>query len=244
MGNIEFFNELAAKGLKSNARMISLNFGVYRKTFVDIDRKLKFGSADVVLDLGGGTGQLAGLVALKSGNVVLADGAEEALNIARRDLKERENIEYQRLDLTKFPLPFADNFFDKIICYSVVHYLSDHKQFLNLVKELLRITKSHGKILIGDIPLSDKGRDYLDKRKENPFQDFLGSAKYFFKKNSTNLLYKLKDINSTQVHGLSYDRKTLEHLLSQIKLARFAIVPQDSTLPFANSREDVIISKP
>lgn len=242
MGNIDFFNELAAKGLKSNARMV-LDFDVYQKTFADIDSKLQFVSSDVVLDLGGGTGQLAGLAALKTKSVILADGAEQALNIAKRDLKERDNIEFQRLDLTRFPLPFADNFFDKVFCYSVVHYLSDHEQFLHLAKELVRVTKPRGKILIGDIPLSDKGREYLEARKTNPLQNFLGNVKYYFKKHATSFVYKLKGVNSKQVQGLNYDRKTIENFMNRIAGASFTFLTEDEVLPFANSREDLLITK-
>ena len=243
MGNIEFFNELAHKRILSNARMVSLNFDVYAKTFADIDRKLKFTSADSVLDLGGGTGQIAGLIARKSRQVVLTDGAAEALKVARESLANPPNVSCRQLNLERLPLPFAGDVFDKVVCYSVVHYLSDHNHFIKLLSEMLRVTKPGGQILVGDIPLTDKGRQYLAERRKHPFRNLLGNLQYYLKKTLTTWRYHLKGINDSQISGLAYTKTQLASLLGRLRGINYEWLEQDSNLPFVNSREDLLITK-
>lgn len=227
----------------SNARMASLDFGVYDRTFADIDRKIEFLPGDVVLDLGGGTGQISGLIAGKAGRVVLADGAGEALRAAREILADLPNLSFVHLNIEQSPLVFANSAFDKIICYSVVHYLKDQSSFAALISEMLRIVKSEGKIFIGDIPLSDKGKRYLDERKKHFFQNLLGNLKYYFRKFLTAFFYRLKGIRDTQVSGVVYSKDGMEEVLSRIGGINYRFLEQDASLPFANSREDLLIIK-
>ena len=243
MGNIEFFNELAEKKIFSNARMFSFDRNVYKRTFADIARKVNFLKSDVVLDLGGGCGQIANFIAAECKQVALADGAESSIRAAKQLLANRQNIFYKRLDLTQFPFPFEDGYFDKIICYSVVHYLPDHGQFQKLVCEMIRITKSGGKILIGDIPLSDKASRYLAERKKDKFRNFYFNIRYSLRKFITGLQYKLSGVDTGQVSGLAYTKPLVEKLISALGGIKFTFLEQDRLLPFANSREDLLISK-
>lgn len=243
MGNIEFFNELARRKILSNARMPSLDFGVYERTFADIDRKVEFLPEDLVLDVGGGVGQISGLIAKKSREVVLADGAEEALRLAREILKASSNVSYEQVDLETQRLPFADSRFDKVICYSVIHYLKDHKSLEQFLVELLRITKSGGKIFLGDVPLADKGKLYLKERKKYPLKNFLANLKYYGKKWITILIYRFLKVNEKQVSGMALTRDNLGGLLGEIQGITYQWLKQDPNLPFANSREDLLIVK-
>ena len=45
-------------------------------------------------------------------------------------------------------IPFKDNMFDNTLCIAVIHHLSDVDKRKQSVKELLRVTKKGGKILI------------------------------------------------------------------------------------------------
>ena len=243
MGNIEFFNELAEKKIFSNARMFSFDRNVYKRTFADIARKVNFLKSDVVLDLGGGCGQIADFIAARCKQVVLADAAASSLRVARQLMEKRYNVIYKQLDLTQFPFSLEDNYFDKIICYSVVHYLRDHAEFQKLVAEMIRITKNGGKILIADIPLSDKASRYLAERKKDKLRNFFSNIRYYLRKFATGIQYKLSGVDTGQVSGLAYTKPLVEELTSALGGIKFTFLEQDRSLPFANSREDLLIKK-
>lgn len=243
MGNIEFFDQLAQKKIFSNGRTFSLKTSVYEDTFLDIDRKLDFEKCDVVLDLGGGCGQITGFIAAKCSWVVLADGAENALRVAQQAMVKYRNITYAQLDATKFPLPFAENYFDKIVCYSVVHYLRDYGQFQNLVREMIRIVRPSGKILIGDIPLEDKKKRYLDERRKKKIKNFFYDVRYYLVKFITYALYKFRRLNTAQVKGLKFDKDLIQKYVENLDRIEFAFREQDHRLPLAVSREDLLIIK-
>lgn len=243
MGNVEFFNELARKRILSNARMVPFDFEIYTKTFTDIDKKLKFLPADSVLDLGGGTGQITAFIAEKVRKVVLADGATEALTVAKDILRDLQNVTFKQVDLNTVSLPFDDSEFDKIVCYSVIHYLDERQKCESLFAELLRISKPGGRLLIADIPLADKKRVYLAERKKHFFKHLMASISYHFQKAVTDLIYKFKGVDEKQVSGLHFTRGDLENILGRLQGINYQWLIQDSSLPFANSREDLLIVK-
>ena len=45
-------------------------------------------------------------------------------------------------------IPFSDNIFDYVICIAVIHHFKKRSDRINAIKELLRITKINGEILI------------------------------------------------------------------------------------------------
>jgi len=239
MGNIDYFNQLVKKG--NNGRF--LQFNVYKKIFADISKKIKFSFQDEILDLGGGCGELTGFMAKQSNHVILADGAEKTLDYAKQKLKKFNNISYQIADITNLPLPFNDGQFDKIICYSVVHYANDLKNFENLIADLIRITKWEGTIFIGDIPLADKYKHNLEERKKYPIKNFLLNRKYYIKKGIINLIHRFYKLDVKQVKGTNYNRKVLREILNNFKNIKYIFLAQAKSLPLANSREDLLIIK-
>ena len=65
-------------------------------------------------------------------------------------------------------LPFEDNYFDIVICFSIFHYFESIDYSKQVINELIRVTKPLGQILIGDINDFDKKELYLSIRnKEN-----------------------------------------------------------------------------
>ena len=65
-------------------------------------------------------------------------------------------------------LPFEDNYFDTVICFSIFHYFESINYSKQVINELIRVTKPLGQILIGDINDFDKKELYLSIRnKEN-----------------------------------------------------------------------------
>lgn len=239
MSNISYFNQLAGKS--NNDRI--LQFNVYQKIFKDINKKILISKNDYILDLGGGTGELTGLMASACRQIILADGAKKTIEYAGQKLKIFNNISFRIADILRLPLPFSGNQFDKVVCYSVIHYAESLDNFYKLTLDLIRITKPGGKILIGDIPLADKYGANLQNRKSRPVNNFLLNQKYYIKKYLINLIHRLKKVDASQVKGLSYTKEAIEKILGKIANISYEIMEQSRDLPLADSREDLLIIK-
>jgi len=242
--NVNFYNDLAGKSRWNldNGRRLSLSLGIYRKTFNDIQNKLNIQNNDVVLDLGGGTGRITKYISEICKIVELSDAAATALDLAKDVLKGQNNIVYSIVDIGE-KLPYGNEQFDKVLCYSTAHYLENYTKFENLIRELLRITKKEGQILIGDIPLKDKYKNYLENRKKFPVKNFLMNLRYRLKKIITDFMYRINGISYSKVRGLSFIKKDIEKMLGSVKDINYFFLEQNYNLPYASSREDILIKK-
>ncbi len=99
-----------------------------------------------ILDAGAGTGNLAVLIENKSAQVIALDFSKEALEIYKN---KNPNAIVCLHDLTK-PLPFDDNYFDKIVSNNVIYNIPREKR-LEVIKELKRVLKPGGLIVISNI---------------------------------------------------------------------------------------------
>lgn len=244
MSSISFFDELAEKtSVKINSgRYYFFGSDIHKKIYADIIKKISFEQKDNVLDLGGGTGEIAKYIAQYCGNLTLIDGAEKAVARARENLKKYKNVTCIVCDL-RCGLPLEDLQFSKIICYSLVHYLS-HEDFKNLLDLLLKKIKPGGLIFIGDIPFHEKYVKNLEERKKNPLNNWILNQKYFLRKNFTNLIYKLNNITPACAgEGAIYTKEFVLSILGKCSNIEYAFFEQSSNLPFFNSREDLLIIK-
>ncbi len=102
-----------------------------------------------ILDLAGGTGDLAGIFASKvgpTGNVCLGDINSQMLCVGRDRLLDRgitQNVHYTQLNAES--LPFPDNSFD---CVSIAFGLRNVTQKDVALKEMYRILSPAGRLLI------------------------------------------------------------------------------------------------
>ena len=129
----------------------ALNGGVYREMTETTARLVPHGSA--VLDCAAGTGELSLAAARRAERVVCTDCSGEMLNVARKKAKKRRfvNIEFERANI--FHLDYADGEFDIVIAGNVLHLLDNPE---NAVRELSRVTKSGGRILLPTFMTRDK----------------------------------------------------------------------------------------
>lgn len=102
------------------------------------------------LDIGMGTGHL--ILELLSDGATEAFGTDSnpmALFITKKLLEDsRVTQPYTLVNCdARFPLPFEDDFFDAIFTIHTFHYL-DYKSQQDLIEEMIRITKTGGKIFI------------------------------------------------------------------------------------------------
>lgn len=106
---------------------------------------LKRCSGDV-LDLGSGSGRH--LTKLKKGKMYLVDFSDKMLKLAEEKANRLKiPAEFVVSDISK-KLPFNDNFFSCVISISALHCLNKTQQ-KKAIKELYRVLKPKGKVLIG-----------------------------------------------------------------------------------------------
>lgn len=108
----------------------------------------QIGEDDNVLEVGCAAGFLARLIAPKTGKYVGVDIADGAVEAAR-------SMGIQNaLFTTTNPetLPFDDNIFDAAVSYDVVTNFPDFSEVELLIRNMMRVVRPGGKVLIGSIP--------------------------------------------------------------------------------------------
>lgn len=135
--------------------------------FVDrVETALAFGMLKLepgmkVLDVGCGNGnfsmKLAGMGCVVTG----IDVSEEMLKVARGKAAELDlSISYLQMDATE--LAFEDSAFDVVLAMATVEFIEDTAQ---AVKEMFRVAKVGGQILIGTINADSDWGDYYQAKK-------------------------------------------------------------------------------
>lgn len=101
-----------------------------------------------VLDVGSGTGNLSIMATRRGANTVSVDNSRAGMLIHKMK-SENERIVYH--DITE-KFPFPDNYFDVVISNNVL-YTIPQKFREEIFKELYRISKINGKIIISNISI-------------------------------------------------------------------------------------------
>ncbi len=120
-------------------------------------------SKEKILDIGCGTGNFSIKLAEKGCEVTGIDVSEPMLEKARLKAKKNNfDINFSQQDV--LDLKFPDNSFDGVFSITAIEFISDIKK---AYKEMKRVVKPGGKILIGTITRdSDWGNLYQQKAKD------------------------------------------------------------------------------
>jgi ubiquinone/menaquinone biosynthesis C-methylase UbiE/DNA-binding MarR family transcriptional regulator len=102
-------------------------------------------------DLGCGTGQVSAALAPFVGRVIAVDSSAAMLQAARRRLTGFDNIDLRRGELEA--LPIDDTRLDVAILMLVLHHVPEPQQ---AVKEVARVLKPGGRIIVGDMLPHDR----------------------------------------------------------------------------------------
>jgi 2-polyprenyl-3-methyl-5-hydroxy-6-metoxy-1,4-benzoquinol methylase len=111
---------------------------------------------DIVLDAGGGAGDLSRSLAGRARQFVVAD-LTGALREVGRDAAEAagvDNVLFVRAELED--LPFPDRSFDVVLCRFVVHHLAAPSVPVALA-ELRRVCRPGGRVVVADLVALDDG---------------------------------------------------------------------------------------
>ncbi len=120
-----------------------LNGKVYREMCGLTTELVPFHSK--VLECAGGTGELSLAAAAKADSVLCTDNSPKMLDVARKKAESRGagNIEFARANI--FHLECHNENYDIVIAGNILHLLKNPE---NAIKELYRVTKAGGKILL------------------------------------------------------------------------------------------------
>ncbi|HLD89352.1 MAG TPA: methyltransferase domain-containing protein [Candidatus Nanoarchaeia archaeon] len=121
------------------------NFRKYAVEFLDVKPKQK------VLDAGCGNGILSVLVKKMhaDADVHAVDASKYGIDIAVKNAK-KQNLQIKFATAPIEKIPFKKNYFDRILCSLVLHHIA-HENRMQALKELKRVLKPGGRMLIVDI---------------------------------------------------------------------------------------------
>lgn len=105
---------------------------------------LNFGAT--VLEVGCGTARFSQYLAEKGFNVVALDPSEDMLQLARKKCFSLKNIEFVRAEGAS--LQFSDCTFDFVFAIRVINSIESEEYAIQTIKEMIRVTKKNGMILI------------------------------------------------------------------------------------------------
>ena len=139
--NVKKYDKLYRSG--QNHKYPNLNL-------VRIQRKYLSRNIGKTLDFGFGTGENLIFLAKEGHETYGLEGSKEAVKIVNKKI---HNINMKnKIQLIHFNnykrLPFKNDFFDNIVCLSVLSLLGNKKNIIELIKEFKRVIKKNGKIVV------------------------------------------------------------------------------------------------
>lgn len=130
------------------------NKSVYQSTGESVAKYIK--NSDRVLECACGTGAISVFIAPVCKELIVSDYSVGMLKQAKKKLKNYDNIDYRRVDITD--IEAEDNSFDVVVAGNVIHLLADPQRAMN---ELTRVCKDGGRLVIPTYINGDEGTNKL-----------------------------------------------------------------------------------
>ena len=130
------------------------NKSVYQSTGESVAKYIK--NTDRVLECACGTGAISIFIAPVCKELIVSDYSVGMLKQAKKKLKNYDNIDYRRVDITD--IEAEDNTFDVVVAGNVIHLLPDPQRAM---KELTRVCKDGGRLVIPTYINGDEGTNKL-----------------------------------------------------------------------------------
>jgi 2-polyprenyl-3-methyl-5-hydroxy-6-metoxy-1,4-benzoquinol methylase len=198
----------------------------------DIIGKLALAANDSLLDIGCGAGNLT---------IPLSFWVKDVTGIDHPSCIER----FQRRFCTAAIKLVSGNFleieihsrFDKILCYSVLHYLSDEAEVFAFIDKALALLVPGGRVLFGDIPNTSKKRRFLASAHGQQFEREWRNEQQRCEITTPTQLTSDSDL-------VQFDDQFLIRIMRRYRSQGFYayILPEDPELPFGHTREDIVIA--
>jgi 2-polyprenyl-3-methyl-5-hydroxy-6-metoxy-1,4-benzoquinol methylase len=210
--------------------------GKEESIFSDINNKVQIAPESIVLDIGAGCSDLPEIIAtycdtIKSKYVVI-DSKEMLENIS----DSFECVEKISGFYPDIPAVFSKykGKVDVIICYSVFQYIFEESNAWRFIDATLSLLKPGGRFLIGDIPNASMRKRFLESEAGISFHQ-----QYMNTQDLPNVRYNCLEPGDI-------DDSVVFSIVSRCRNQGFHayILPQSSSLPMSNRREDILIIRP
>jgi len=205
-----------------------------RCIFQDVIKKLEITSSDKVLDIGSGPGNIAIPLSFICEEMTVVDHQDVLLKLKDRcnGINNLSFLDGNFIDM------HIDKKFDKIIVYSVLHYLKNNNEVIDFILKAISMLEVGGLALFGDIPNISKKERFS---KGQFGKDFISKWNKISPPNSLKI-NNLKQDNQNVV----FDDNAVMSIIKKVRLSGFHayILQQKSGLPFCYSREDILVVHP
>jgi len=203
-----------------------------RKILFDLLVKLDLKVSDSLLEIGCGPGNL--LVPLSSFCRTSAGiDNEVVLSRLRARFDSETEIHCYPGDFLEMDLP--ETAFDKILVYSVMHYISNREEVFAFISRALSLLKPGGRMLIGDLPNTSKKSRFM----KSTYGQQIAKQWAELVNNAGDEDVMVNVDNEV----ISFDDTVVLDLMAFIRNKGFDsfLLPQPLDLPFGGSREDILV---
>lgn len=200
----------------------------------DVARKLRLKPSDRLLEVGCGPGVVLRPLAERVG---VAVGVDHPAVLAAFD-PVPGNVE---LVAGHWPAIELDGDFDKVLAYSVLHYLGEAERAVEFIDGCVAVTRPDGWVMLGDLP----NRDAADRFAATAFgQRFLEDwrRRVAAEKSADDLARDALFAAAPKLDPFITDVFVLTLVARYRKRGHEVyVVPQEPELPFSHTREDILI---
>jgi cyclopropane fatty-acyl-phospholipid synthase-like methyltransferase len=200
----------------------------------DIEQKLSLRPRDRLLEIGCGVGNLLVPLSFRVARAVGIDhaGLIEAARERFRDVK----VEFRS---GQFPGEPLDEKFDRVLVYSVIHYLANFEAICHFIDAAAALVLPGGSLLVGDIPNTDRKARFTTSDAGELFEAEWRQRVSEDKSEAAAPLDALTQ--ATFIRTLNDDM--ILALIGRYRSMGFHayVLPQPSALPFGHTREDILL---
>jgi SAM-dependent methyltransferase len=203
----------------------------------DVVKKLKPQSCDTFLDVGCGLGLNLLPIAKLVNN---ATGCDHP-NVIKKLIKQNPKLDVKYISGDFLEEHFTVKY-SKILAYSVIPALPNFEVAVTFIDKILSILKPSGRALLGDLANIDKKKRFLKSERGKNFQEKWESIQTIDSKDNDVSAFATEEDSIT----LDINDKIIEYFIRHIRSKGFNayILDQPQSLPFGNTREDILIVGP
>jgi SAM-dependent methyltransferase len=143
------YAETAAAGCWLAAHQWTYGVDVAMETARDVRQKLRLSPDDRLLEIGAGSGGFLEAVLHPGQSGIGFDLCADQVRSADKFGVDQRRIKVGVAEACRIPV--AAGSFDKVLCYSVVHYFPDDAYLRATIAEMLRVIRPGGIALLGDV---------------------------------------------------------------------------------------------
>jgi 2-polyprenyl-3-methyl-5-hydroxy-6-metoxy-1,4-benzoquinol methylase len=202
----------------------------------DIESKLALSPKHTLLEIGCGPGNLT---------IPLSFRVRHVTGMDHPDIIEACRSRFNDKRVTWLPGQFPETkpagLFDRVLVYSVIHYLDDLAHVQRFIQEAASLLRPEGRLLVGDIPNSDRKMRFRES----------STGKIFEEEWRTTLAAsdQREVIGPASRDLVAIGTLADAEIMELLRVMRSAgmhsyVMPQPTDLPMGHSREDILIIRP